>query len=89
MTHEQLRAVVADKWEDLVKAGSAPPPPPPTDVWLTRKELSARQKIPVATLAQWASAGEGAKYALFGRHARYRLSDVIDWENAQFSGVAS
>jgi len=54
------------------------------DVWLTRKDLSNREKIPVATLAQWASQGKGPRYALFGRHARYRLSDVIDWENAQF-----
>ena len=84
MTHEQLRSVVADNWHDLVKAGSAPPPPP-TDVWLTRKEVSDREKIPVATLAQWGSQGKGPRYALFGRHARYRLSDVIDWENAQFS----
>jgi hypothetical protein len=59
----------------------------PADVWLTRKELSARQQIPIPTLAQWASQGRGVKYALFGRHARYRLSDVIDWENAQFSGA--
>jgi len=58
----------------------------PTTVWLTRKEVSTRQKIPVATLAQWASQGKGPKYALFGRHARYRLLDVVDWENAQLGG---
>jgi excisionase family DNA binding protein len=58
------------------------------DQWLTRQEVADRQKIPVATLAQWAHHGRGPKYALFGRHARYRLSDVIAWEEAQFSGVA-
>lgn len=56
------------------------------DAWLTRKEVSNREKIPVATLAQWGSQGKGPKYARFGRHCRYRLSDVIRWENAQFSG---
>ncbi|WP_240492040.1 helix-turn-helix transcriptional regulator [Mycobacterium alsense] len=54
------------------------------DEWLTRREVAAREKMPPATLAQWASQGRGPKYALFGRHARYRLSDVIAWENAQF-----
>ena len=59
------------------------------DVWLTRKEVSNWEQIPVATLAQWASQGKGPRYALFGRHARYRLSDVIDWENAQFGDGAA
>jgi hypothetical protein len=27
-----------------------------------------------------ASKGSGPRYAKFGRHVRYRLSDVIDWE---------
>lgn len=52
------------------------------DTWLTRRELAARQKLPVATLAQWASQGKGPRYARFGRHVRYRLSDVVAWENA-------
>ncbi len=58
-------------------------------VWLTRAELAEREKLPIATLAQWASQGKGPRYAKFGRHTRYRLSDVIDWENAQFSGGAA
>lgn len=56
----------------------------PVDPWLTRQELADRQKIPKATLAQWGSQGCGPKYARFGRHVRYRLSDVIAWEDAQF-----
>ena len=55
------------------------------EVWLTRRELSDRVRVPVATLAQWASQGRGPRYAKFGRHCRYRLSDVVAWENAQFS----
>ncbi len=58
------------------------------DEWLTRREVSARVKVPVATLNQWGPQGKGPKYALFGRHARYRLSDVIAWENAQFDDQA-
>lgn len=59
------------------------------EVWLTRKELAARLRVPVATLAQWASRGAGPKYAIFGRHSRYRLTDVIAWENAQVCGGAA
>jgi excisionase family DNA binding protein len=58
------------------------------NVWLTRQEVADRQKVPLATLAQWASQGKGPKYAKFGRHVRYRLSDLIAWENAQFGGAA-
>ncbi|MGO9100939.1 MAG: helix-turn-helix transcriptional regulator [Mycobacterium sp.] len=59
------------------------------DKFLTRPELAGRWKMPQATLDQWASQGKGPAYALFGRHARYRLSDVIAWENAQFGDVLS
>jgi hypothetical protein len=58
----------------------------PEELWLTRQDLSKREKVPVATLAQWGYQGKGPRYARFGRHVRYRLSDVIAWENAQFSG---
>jgi hypothetical protein len=56
------------------------------DTWLTRPELAAREKLPVATLAQWASLRKGPRYRRFGRHVRYALSDVIAWENAQAAG---
>jgi len=56
-----------------------------SSVWLTRTEVAERLRLPPGTLAQWASREprRGPKYAVFGRHARYRLSDVIDWENKQ------
>lgn len=56
------------------------------DQWLTRAEVAERLRVPEKTLAQWASQRRGPKYARFGRHCRYRLSDVIAWENEQFSG---
>jgi excisionase family DNA binding protein len=59
------------------------------NVWLTRQEVADRARVPVATLAQWAHKGSGPRYALFGRHARYRLSDVIAWEEAQFGDGAA
>jgi predicted DNA-binding transcriptional regulator AlpA len=48
--------------------------------WLSRQELADRYGLPVKTRAQWASKGTGPRYARMGRHVRYRLSDVIDWE---------
>jgi hypothetical protein len=59
---------------------------PPSETWLTRLELAGRWKMPPATLAQWASQGRGPRYGTFGRHVRYRLSDVIQWESEQFDG---
>ena len=55
------------------------------DQWLTRQDLADRWKKPKSTLNVWASKKIGPPYALFGRAARYRLSDVIAWEQAQFA----
>ena len=54
------------------------------NTWLSRQELADRYGVPVKTPAEWASKGTGPRYAKFGRHVRYRLSDVIDWEREQF-----
>lgn len=59
------------------------------DAWLTRQEVADRLRVPVPTLNQWACQHRGPKYARFGRHCRYRLSDVIAWENAQFGDGAA
>lgn len=60
--------------------------PSPEDYWLTRPEVGERLRVPEKTLAEWGSKGKGPKYARFGRHTRYRLSDVIAWENSQLTG---
>ena len=55
------------------------------DHWISRRELAERYGLPVKTPAEWASKGTGPRYARFGRHVRYRLSDVVDWERKQFA----
>jgi predicted DNA-binding transcriptional regulator AlpA len=55
------------------------------DKWITRQELADRYGVPVKTPAEWASKGTGPRYAKFGRHVRYLLSDVIDWERTRFT----
>lgn len=53
------------------------------NVWLTRKQLGERLGIPPKTLAEWASKGIGPRYARFGRHVRYLLRDVLEWETGR------
>jgi hypothetical protein len=57
------------------------------ETWLTRKELSARIKVNLNTLNQWASLGKGPRFAKFGRHVRYAIADVLAWEQDQFAGI--
>jgi hypothetical protein len=77
MTSMQHKIVV--NWVDETRR------PVVEDIWLTREQLSERWHMPKSTLNQWASQRKGPPYALFGRHARYRLSDVIAWEAEQFA----
>jgi predicted DNA-binding transcriptional regulator AlpA len=56
-----------------------------SDRWISRQELAARYGVPAKTPAEWASKGTGPRNAKFGRHVRYRLSDVIDWEERLFN----
>jgi predicted DNA-binding transcriptional regulator AlpA len=55
------------------------------DKWITRQDLADRYGVPVKTPAEWASKGTGPRYAKIGRHVRYLLSDVMDWERKQFA----
>lgn len=55
------------------------------DRWITRRELADRYGVPVKTPAEWATKGTGPPYAKFGRHVRYRVSDVVAWETTQLN----
>lgn len=55
------------------------------DRWLTRAEVAERLRLPVGTLADWASKSAGPPYARFGKHVRYRLADLMAWETAQLT----
>jgi excisionase family DNA binding protein len=48
---------------------------------LTIQEVADLLNVPVATIYGWNSRGTGPKYHKLGRHARYRPSDVVAWEN--------
>ncbi|MGW6730674.1 helix-turn-helix domain-containing protein [Nocardia sp. NPDC055029] len=55
-------------------------PLPDGETWLTSPDLAARWRIPLKTIASWASAGTGPRYSHLGRHRRYRLAAVRTWE---------
>lgn len=54
--------------------------------FLTRKEVADRYGVPVKTLAVWASSGIGPKYYKIGKWARYKMSDLVAWEETQVAG---
>lgn len=62
---------------------------PLDELWLSRKDLAERLGIPVKTPAEWAWKKTGPRYARFGKHVRYRLTDVIEWEESMMSASAA
>ncbi|WP_297624123.1 helix-turn-helix domain-containing protein [Nocardia sp.] len=52
-------------------------------IWLSTNEVAQRLRVPPKTLAVWASARRGPRFARIGRYRRYRLCDVIAWEQQQ------
>jgi predicted DNA-binding transcriptional regulator AlpA len=51
---------------------------------LTPRELATREKVPTKTVYQWNTRGTGPPYFKIGRHVRYRLRDVVAWENSRY-----
>ncbi|MQY18940.1 helix-turn-helix domain-containing protein [Nocardia macrotermitis] len=66
-------------------AESSDPNPEAAQTWLSTEDVAARLKIPKKTLAVWASANRGPRYAKIGRFRRYRLCDLLEWEGAQLA----
>jgi DNA-binding transcriptional regulator YiaG len=50
------------------------------DKYLSNPDLAARYEVPVETIRKWRSTGYGPPAHKLGRHVRYRLSDVLRWE---------
>lgn len=46
--------------------------------------LAEREGVPKRTVERWNSRGGGPRYMKIGRHVRYRLNDVIEWENSRY-----
>lgn len=50
------------------------------ETFLSIEELADRYKVPVQTVRVWRMKGKDPKSFKLGRHVRYRLSDVEQWE---------
>lgn len=45
--------------------------------------LAERLDVPRMTIERWNSRGGGPAFIKVGRHVRYRLADVIRWEESR------
>lgn len=52
-------------------------------VHLGPQQLSARLGIPVATVYSWRVNGKGPRAMRVGKYLRYRMADVLAWEECQ------
>ncbi|MFF3227253.1 helix-turn-helix domain-containing protein [Nocardia suismassiliense] len=53
------------------------------EIWLSTEDVARRLKIRPKTLAAWAAARRGPRFARMGRYRRYRLADLLCWEQNQ------
>ena len=54
------------------------------DEHLSPDDLAERLGVPVKTVYQWNTSGLGPPRLRIGRHVRYRLRDVVAWENRHY-----
>jgi predicted DNA-binding transcriptional regulator AlpA len=56
---------------------------PADDTLLTPAEFADRERVDIHTVYRWNLSGRGPAYIrIGGRKVRYRLSDVLAWEQA-------
>jgi len=55
---------------------------------LTLEQLAEREGVSVQTVYGWNKTGEGPARMRIGRYVRYRLADVVAWEQSRIVGAA-
>jgi predicted DNA-binding transcriptional regulator AlpA len=53
------------------------------DKHLSPEDLARREGVPLQTIYGWNKTRTGPRFMKIGRHVRYRLADVIAWENSR------
>jgi predicted DNA-binding transcriptional regulator AlpA len=53
---------------------------------LSPVELAERYDVPLETIYSWNKTRTGPRFMKIGRHVRYRLADVIAWEDPRARG---
>ena len=61
----------------------------PESEWMEPSEVADDFKIPVKTLYAWKYRGVGPQTYRFGRHLRYKRSEVAAWADQQATPAAS
>lgn len=51
------------------------------NTYLTVQDLAQRLDVSVSTIRRWRLAGKDPRAFKIGQSVRYRLTDVIEWEN--------
>lgn len=54
-----------------------------TEPHLTPADLARRESVPLETVYAWNKAGLAPARIRVGRHVRYRLADVLAWEESR------
>lgn len=60
-----------------------------SDRLLTPNEVAEHLGVKIQTLYRWRMDGKGPRAVRVGKFLRYRLSDVIAWEDSNLDGDAS
>ena len=50
---------------------------------LSPADLAERERVPLETVYGWNKTRSGPRYMKVGRHVRYRVADVIAWEDSR------
>lgn len=57
------------------------------DEWIGVERLAEELGVPVRTIYAWRSKGTGPRGATFGRHVRFRRTDVDTWIERRLDNV--
>lgn len=54
------------------------------DRHLSVADFAERENVSIQTVYQWNKDGTGPRYMRVGKYVRYRLVDVVNWENSRY-----